>query len=155
MTAQRADEPFPAGRLSVRHYCRFHRHLFQDCYRWAGRYRTVRISKGQSTFCYPEHIAGQMRTTFRWLRDRQFLRDLTADTFCEGAAHFFAELNAIHPFRDGNGRTQLSFLALIAEQAGHALILTRLRPRAFLIAAIASFHGDERPLARELRRLLG
>ena len=155
MTAQRADEPFPSGRLSVRHYCQFHRHLFQDVYRWAGRYRTVRISKGPSTFCYPEHIHRHMVATFRRLRDRRFLRDRTPDAFAEGAAHFVAELNAIHPFRDGNGRTQLSFVALVAAQAGHPLSLSRLRPRAFLAAVIASFQGNERPLTRELRRLLG
>jgi cell filamentation protein len=56
ITAQRSDEPLPTGRFSVRHYNAIHRHLFQDVYRWAGRVRTVRITKGTSTFCYPEHI---------------------------------------------------------------------------------------------------
>jgi len=55
-TTQRADEPLPAGRLSVTHYRRVHHHLFQDVYAWAGKFRTVRLSKGASTFCYPEHI---------------------------------------------------------------------------------------------------
>jgi len=51
MAAQHADEPLPVGRLSVRHYCGIHRHLFQDVYAWAGRFRTVRISKAGSMFC--------------------------------------------------------------------------------------------------------
>jgi cell filamentation protein len=63
-------------------------------------------------------------------------------------------LNAIHPFRDGNGRTQLAFLALLGAEARHPLALTRLRARAFLAAIVASFHGDEAPLRHELRRLL-
>jgi cell filamentation protein len=154
ITAQRADEPLAGGRLSVRHYQAIHHHLFQDVYRWAGRIRTVRISKGNSTFCYPEHIHDQLRRTFNWLREREFLRRLTPEAFASGTAHFFAELNAIHPFRDGNGRTQLSFVALLAAQAGYPLALRRLAPRAFLRAAITSFYGDERPLTAEFRRLI-
>jgi fido (protein-threonine AMPylation protein) len=46
--AQRADEPLPGGRLGIRHYCAIHRHLFQDVYRWAGQFRTVRVSKGDN-----------------------------------------------------------------------------------------------------------
>lgn len=153
-TAQRADEPLPNGRLSVRHYCAIHRHLFQDIYRWAGRYRITRISKGDSTFCYPEHIRGEMRKLFRTLAARNFLRSLPRDDFAAGAAHFLAELNAIHPFRDGNGRSQLTFISLLATRAGHPPNLRRLRPRRFLAAMIKSFRGDEAPLAGELADLL-
>jgi cell filamentation protein len=68
MAAQRADEPLPVGRLSVRHYCAIHRHLFQDIYAWAGQFRTVRISKAGSVFCYPEHIPREMRNLFGKLK---------------------------------------------------------------------------------------
>jgi len=60
MSALRADEPLPAGRFGTAHYCAVHRHLFQDAYSWAGRYRTVRTAKGGNWFCFPEHIAHQM-----------------------------------------------------------------------------------------------
>jgi cell filamentation protein len=50
MTAQRFDEPLPNGRLSVRHFCAVHHHLFQDVYSWAGRIRSIRISKGEIPF---------------------------------------------------------------------------------------------------------
>lgn len=63
-TMQRADEPLPNGRLSVRHYRAIHRHLFQDVYPFAGRFRTVRLAKDASAFCYPEHIAREMRALF-------------------------------------------------------------------------------------------
>ena len=46
MTFARAAEPLPAGRVSVSHYRAIHRHLFQDVYSWAGRFRTVRLTKG-------------------------------------------------------------------------------------------------------------
>jgi len=70
MTFARAEEPLPGGRLSVAHYRAIHHHLFQEVYDWAGRFRTVRVTKGTSTFCYPEYINREMRQIFAWLRER-------------------------------------------------------------------------------------
>jgi cell filamentation protein len=64
VTAERAGEPLPSGRLGVRHYRNIHHHLFQDVYRWAGRFRSVRIAKDNSTFCYPEFIPAEMARIF-------------------------------------------------------------------------------------------
>jgi cell filamentation protein len=154
MTSQRAEEPLPAGRFSVAHYRAVHRHLFQDVYAWAGKLRRVRIGKGDSIFCYPENIATELRELFARLRTGNFLCDLTADEFAAGAASFLTTLNAIHAFREGNGRTQLTFLAMLAENAGHPFGQRQLRPREFLEAMIRSFHGDESMLCIELRRMI-
>jgi cell filamentation protein len=101
VTSARADADVPSGRLSYRHYRAIHRHLFQDVYSWAGRIRTVRISKGGNPFCYPEHIDREMKRLFADLQTWKFLRGLGAAEFAAGAAHFLAEVNAIHPFREG------------------------------------------------------
>lgn len=154
MTAQRFDEPLPEGRLSVRHYRAVHHHLFQDVYAWAGKTRTVRISKEGSTFCYPEHIDAQLKQAFASLKKKHHLRNLPADKFAEQAAEFLSLLNAIHAFRDGNGRAQLAFMALVALKAGHPLHLERLDPKRFLQTMVHSFHGDETFLARELISLI-
>lgn len=153
-TAQRSDEALPHGRLSVRHYRAIHHHLFQDVYPWAGRFRTVRLSKRGSAFCYPEHIDREMVALFGGLRQRRHLRGLAPDEFASAAARFLATLNAIHPFREGNGRTQTTFLALLADLARHPLTLERLQPERFLSAMIASFHEDEGPLRAEIRQLI-
>jgi cell filamentation protein len=144
----------PRGNLSVSHYRSIHRHLFQDVYRWAGRFRTVRTHKGGSTFCYPEYIAGQMKDLFSGLKGADYLSGLNADEYAREAAHFLAILNAIHPFREGNGRTQNVFLALMGARAGHALDLSRLDGAAFRSATIESFGGSEEPLTRRIRDLI-
>lgn len=143
----RSGEPLPDGALDAAHYRAIHHHLFQDVYAWAGQYRTVRISKGGNMFCYPENIPHEMDRLFVSLRRGNFLRELAAEVFAAQSAHFLAELNAIHPFREGNGRTQLTFLALPADQAGRPLDFERLRPDVFLAALIESFTGKEAPLA--------
>jgi len=154
MSAQRAEEPLPAGRLSMSHYRAIHFHLFQDVYGWAGQFRRVRIARGASMFCYPENIAREMTALFVRLADRRYLRDRSPDACAAGLANALGTLNAIHPFRDGNGRAQLTFAALLAHRADHPLQLTQLRPRKFLSAMIESFHGNETPLAANLRSLM-
>lgn len=147
MTFARSLEPLPRGRLSASHYRAIHRHLFQDVYSWAGKYRSIRIAKAGNMFCYPENIAAEMTRLFTSLKEHDNLRALARDAFASSAAHFLGELNAIHAFREGNGRTQLTFLALLADVAGHPLDLDKLDPDTTLAAMVASFDGDEAPLA--------
>lgn len=155
ITRERAAEPLPSGQLSVRHFRAVHRHLFQDVFDWAGELRTVRIFRENSAFAYPENIPGELKRLFAWLQERRYLRELDRRAFAAGAAHFLAELNAIHAFRDGNGRTQLGFMTLLASKAGHPLDLEKLEPSRFLEAMIASFKGDESRLAHQLEVLAG
>jgi cell filamentation protein len=152
--AKRFDEPLPVGRLNYAHYRAIHRHFFGDVYSWAGRLRTVRVTKGNSTFCYPEYIGREMKKLFRQLEADNNLRDLTAESFAKGAAQLLATLNAIHPFREGNGRTQNVFLEILADRAGHPLDFERLNPPDMLQAMISSFGGDDGPLERLILQLM-
>jgi cell filamentation protein len=155
ITRQRSAEPLPAGDLDGTHYLAIHRHLFQDVYTWAGEFRSVRIAKDGSMFCYPEHIQNEMTKLFDGLRKADYLRNLDRHAFTTRAADFVAELNAIHPFREGNGRTQLAFLTLLADIAGHPLALERLNSEEFLSAMIDSFKGDNVSLTRSINQLVG
>ena len=83
-----------------------------------------------------------------------FLEDLRPDDFAIQAAHFLSELNAIHVFREGNGRAQLTFFAILADNPGHPLDLERLDPDEMLDAMIESFEGDESRLAGVIRELV-
>jgi cell filamentation protein len=153
-SAQRFSEPLPSGKLDSRHLCAIHKHLFQDVYPWAGRFRTVRIAKGGSAFCYPENIERELGRSFADFTRQDRLSGLDAAAFADKAAHLLAELNAIHPFREGNGRTQLSFMTALAQQAGHPFQLEKLDPKAMLDATITSFGGSEKPLAAVIRSLI-
>ncbi len=152
MTAIRANEPLPAGKFDPLHYRSVHHHLFQDVYRWAGEYRTVRTSKDSNHFCYPEYIEHEMNRLFGTL-DRTWAAT-SAPQFVDEAARFLAELNAIHPFREGNGRAQLAFLSMVSNQAGFPLNFSAVRPDAFMSAMIDSFGGQLDLLVVELCHLL-
>ena len=154
IASARASELLPEGNLDFAHFCAVHHHLFQDVFEWAGTPRTVRISKQGRAFCFPEHIEAQATKLFAELKAKNHLENLTANEFAGDAAHFLAELNAIHAFREGNGRTQLTFFALLADRAGQSLDLGKLDPDAMLNAMIASFDGDESGLIAVIRGLI-
>lgn len=151
----RSDEEAPDGNLDFTHFKAIHHHLFQDVYDWAGEIRTVRMSKDSSMFCYPENIESEAKKLFARLKQNKFLKGFSAEAFAEKSAHFLSDLNAIHAFREGNGRTQLSFFLLLADQAGHSVDLENFDPDAFLTAMITSFGGDEAPLAAIIVDLVG
>jgi cell filamentation protein len=106
------------------------------------------MSKGNSMFCYPEYIAAQISQLFEGLGEKKRLTGLDLEVFASGGASFLAALNAIHCFRDGNGRAQLSFMTLLCHRAGHPIDFGRFNQAAFLEAMIMSFGGDERQLTR-------
>jgi len=77
-----------------------------------------------------------------------------ATAFVATAAAFLTELNAIHPFREGNGRAQLSFMHLVGLRAGFPFDFSNVQPDEFLAAMVASYHGDVTPLVDQLEGLL-
>ena len=79
------------------------------------------MSKGASLFCRHEFISTEGERIFGQLRKESVLRSLPQDNFCERLAYYFGEINALHPFREGNGRTQRTMLEAIAKQAGYNL----------------------------------
>lgn len=153
MSLLRSREPLPDGTFNPVHYRAVHHHLLQDVYEWAGEYRGVRMTRGSSVFCYPEFITPEIDKLFCALNQPAFLGGAKRADFIAAASVFLAELNAIHCFRDGNGRAQLTFLHLIAKRAGHAVHLARVKRDTFLPAMIASFNGDLAPLREQLATL--
>jgi cell filamentation protein len=150
----RAEKPFPLGNFDVEHYLALHRYLFQDVYPWAGEIRTIRIGKDGNWFCYPEYIASELERVFAELGDPDKLEKMTVADFASHIGHFLAELNAVHPFREGNGRTQLAFLAMLTEHAGFSFDADELDRDRVMHAMIESFSGDEGPLVALILRII-
>lgn len=145
--AQRAKVGVPHGRFDLAHLQAIHRHLFQDVYAWAGEIRSVELAKGGSRFQFRRFIETGMADVHRRLAQADFLRGLTQGEFADAAGVIVGDVNHVHPFREGNGRTQLLYLEQLAEQAGHPLDLTRIAPAAWLEASRAANRGVYQPMA--------
>lgn len=116
----------PHGDFDLAHLKAIHHHLFQDVYSWSGELRTVEISKDGHQFQFQRFIETGMADVHRRLVAGNFLQNLTAGEFAKQAGEIIGDINYAHPFREGNGRTQLAYLKRLAEQAGHHLDLRKI-----------------------------
>lgn len=117
---QLAREPLP-GEYNLPHLQRFHWFLFRDIYDWAGRSRTVDIAKDGVPFCSWRFLDDEVSAVLRNLARDRWLLNLAREDFVDLLAFHYGELNARHPFREGNGRTQRAFLRQISAAAGWRL----------------------------------
>ncbi|MCP9491441.1 MAG: Fic family protein [Solirubrobacteraceae bacterium MAG38_C4-C5] len=147
--ARIAAQPIP-GAYDLAHLQRFHHALFEGLYEWAGELRTVPIAKADM-FCLPQNLEPYGRDVFDEVARDQHLHGLARDAFVERLAHHLGNVNALHPFREGNGRTQRTFFSQVAADAGYALRWQQIDAERNNVAAIAATRGDEQPL----RDLLG
>jgi cell filamentation protein len=131
-----------------------HFHLFQDLYDWAGDLRTVDISKGNTRFANASRIEPEANKLFRQLAQENHLIGLPRAQFLARLAHYFGELNVIHPFRDGNGRAQRLMFEVIGINAGFALRWAPIGHAEWVEANIAAYNCRLEPLIELLNRAL-
>lgn len=133
------DSPI-VGRFDFARLKETHRRLFQDIYEWAGQPRTVEINKGGSQFHPSPYIATAAGQTFDWLGDSGLLSPNVDDEhFRRNASDLLEKLNYIHPFREGNGRTQRAFLDQVAGLSGRTLSWRNVGHDDHLRASVNSF----------------
>jgi len=116
-----ADIDFKPAPYDFSYLYLLHKRLFGDLYDWAGKIRTIGISKQDTRFCQPEFIKKEANKLFDQLRKRDFFEHLGFDDFCQEMAEFYIELNMVHPFREGNGRTQRLLFEHLAIHCGYNL----------------------------------
>lgn len=148
---------FPAARPSAptTGYRVVHRHLFRDLYAWAGKERKYTTGRGSIPFAVPEHIEPWMRQQLEALAQANFLVGLDAKRFAESAARTVNEINAAHPFVEGNGRTQRFGLRMLADHAGFDLTLRDTDGKRWNAASRVGFmQSDHAPMAAPIARRL-
>ena len=123
------------------HYKAVHRFLFSDLYEWAGEVRTVNISKKGTRFTSAEEIERQARLIFERLRTCNYFKGLPHDEFIEEIMDFYCVTNVLHPFREGNGRTQRAFLTQLIRNAGYDINFADMDTDLLMIATIQSAQG--------------
>lgn len=135
------------------HLCAIHGRIFGDIYDWGGEVRTVAIAKG-SMFFLPQFIEQAMAQISGQLRDEGFLRDLGRDAFIDRLAYYLGEVNAVHPFREGNGRAQRAFLEQLAAGAGYMLDWQEIDAERNIAVSDAIMRGDPGPMRKMLDELI-
>lgn len=138
---QLIDSPI-VGNFDYEHLKKIHSFIFQDVYTWAGKDRNelgigAIFAKGSTIFVPADKLNKYATEIFDELKENNYLRKCKDDeNFFTIYAELFANLNALHPFREGNGRTQRIFLNQLANDAGYKLDLNLIPKESMIIASI-------------------
>jgi len=145
----------PTDPLNVKAYLAIHQYILQDVYPFAGELRQEMISKGSSSFAHPKHIETQLLKIFNELKSENYLKKLPRDQLIVRLAYFLSELNALHPFREGNGRSIREFARQLLLNAGYQLEWGKvLEPAEIINAFVDSFNKDNDRLERLLSEII-
>lgn len=108
--------------FDYKHLKSLHKELFKDLYDWAGKERTVDISKPGTLFCRAMFIEEEAKRIFNNLKKDNFLKDIKDKSkFSEKLGQLFLDINMLHPFREGNGRSQRLFIGDLVKENGYYL----------------------------------
>lgn len=126
------------GNFDVNHINAIHKYLFEDIYPFAGKLRTENIAKGVFRFAEWEYIEPELERLLNELKQENYLDNLSKEKLAERLAYYLSELNVLHPYREGNGRTIREFIRELALKNGYILDLRKVLPKDFLNACIKS-----------------
>ncbi|HDX6256470.1 TPA: Fic family protein [Campylobacter fetus subsp. venerealis] len=130
------------GNFDYQHLKNIHKYIFQDVFHWAGKDRNDMkiygfMSKGNSVFCAGEYIPKEAEKIFTNLQNQNYFKDCKdLNHFAKNISNFLSDLNALHPFREGNGRTQRIFINQLAKNAGYKLDLNLIPKEKIITASI-------------------
>ncbi len=135
--------------------CALHRQLFGEVYEWAGEIRAVDISKGSTRFCTVSRIVPEATRLLDELAGAQYFLGLDRQSLVRCSAELYGELNMVHPFRDGNGRTLRLFLEHVIVACGHGVAWGPMDREEWISACIAAVDCNYEPLITLLDRCIG
>lgn len=146
----------PSGKFDLKHLKAIHKHLFQDVYEWAGELRKTNIHKSKepekltsdNVFTFHQMIEAGIDDVHRKLVKKNFIKGLSHAEFAKEAALVIGNVNRDHPFRDGNGRTQLQYLKQLGQQAGYDVAIDKFERKEWIEASKAAMTWDEKPMEK-------
>lgn len=137
--------PFPEP-LDFHYYKRLHRFLFDELYEWAGAVRSVDLGKQHTRFCPASEIEPLAGRMFSRVEQMDFFCGLSREDFISELTDFYSSVNYLHPFREGNGRTQRLYFRQLAQRAGYKLDFSAVDSDRMMIATIHAASGIEETL---------
>ena len=126
------------GNFSKAHLMNIHKFIFDDIYPFAGKIRREQISKADTMFYPPDLIDRELDKVFAKIKEKNMLKETDEEKVFDNLAYVMAELNIIHPFREGNGRSIREFIRLMAKRMGYDLNWGNVDKEELLEASILS-----------------
>lgn len=127
--------------MDFEYYKSIHKFLFEDIYSWAGELRTVDISKKGTSFCAVNQLEELCENCFTRLVAENYFKGLSKQEFVNEIVDFYNTLNILHPFREGNGRTQRIFISKLIALNGYEFDFANIDKDELMTATIKSANG--------------
>ncbi len=127
--------------FDINHYKAIHKFLFEDLYEWAGEFRTVEISKKGTDFCSVKELERVASNCFERLKEKNFFQNLKKKDFIEEIVDLYCVTNMLHPFREGNGRTQRIFITHLIRYNGYDFNFSSIDSDFLMLATIQAANG--------------
>lgn len=137
------------GSFDFNHLCKIHKYIFQDLYDWAGKIRTVDIGKG-NLFCPVQNIISYGNSVFDNYYSDCLENINNKEKFIQAFTRNYADVNALHPFREGNGRSQREFARELCLACGYFFDLSHTSHKEMLSASILSFNSGDNSLLLDI-----
>lgn len=153
-TLRLAQLPLGPLQPGLPHLCSIHRMLFQDLYDWAGKMRQVDLYLDDTPFCHFEYLEKQGNTLMRQLAEEGYLAGLPTEKLAARLAHYYCELNMLHPFRVGNGRALRIFVEQLLIHRGYQVDWAPIAPSDWIAANRAGASGDLSGLTALFRKVV-
>ena len=142
-------------KINFEDLCKIHKIIFEDIYEWAGLIRQGDFfSKGNSIFCRGQYIIENANNIMNNIKKENYLCELNKSKFIERIAYYMGEINALHPFREGNGRTSREFFRQLSLNAGYILDFSKTEKDKLLTADIEAFNGKYESLINILDKAI-
>ena len=141
------------GSFDLKHLQAIHKFIFCDIYKWAGKLRTVNISKGEMFYRF-DYIEQAAAGLFNKLKNDNYLMGLSTEEIVKKISFYFGEINVLHPFREGNGRTQRVFIEYLAKAAGYDVDFSPISKNEMINASIRAFDCDYLPMEEMFSKIL-
>ena len=155
LKSSQAEQETIFKNIDFNFYKELHKQLFGDLYEWAGTVRSMNISKKGTVFCNFEDIERIGTLKFQRLAEQNYLKGLTKSRFIDELTEFYHDINMLHPFREGNGRTLRLFITLLVRNAGYTLNFSDCDSDLLMIATIKAAQGDLSLLKEVFSELVG
>lgn len=133
-----------------------HHQIFKNIFSWAGEFRTINIAKDSTKFCEYQHIATEGKRIFDELVAENLLYTISDHThYIKRLAYYYSELNMLHPFREGNGRTLRTLMSILAmNNGGNIIAWDRMDPQENIEACAHAAYHDESKIERMLAKIV-
>ena len=154
LRAVQAEQETKFENVDFEFYKNTHRRIFADVYEWAGTVRTINISKKGTVFCNACEIERIGRLKFERLKKQNYLRKMDSGNFLDELTDLYHELNMLHPFREGNGRTLRLFVTLLVRNTGGDIDFNNTDSDLLTIATIKASQGDKSMLRNVFEKLV-